>query len=766
LDAKQGLVVAWLAICAPAQAQLADGWVTHPRDHATPLVLEFRREVELDQVPGSLPVQITADNRYVLFVNGRRAGSGPSTGTLARWRYTTSDLGPYLRRGRNEISALVWNFGEFAPLAQLSLTTGFRLRGVSWGTDSPGWQVRSHPGHSAASGTAAFRPEYYVAGAPELIDARVPPGAWLAAAAAPAAAGRGLIADPLPPQLFTPAPAGKLVRGSRGVDGLYPSTAITIPAQASVKLLLRWDAMLSGYVELPVRQGRDAQVVLTYAEALYDSPRKKVDRDLVGERVIAGLRDTFVSDGQPHDFAPLWWRTWRYLEIEVQTRAEPLVLEPLRVHETGYPFTQVGRFDSDDEELDRIFDVGWRTLRVDAHETFMDSSYWEQLQYGGDTRLQMLISYAVSGDARLARQAIDAFAESNVEGGIMEGAYPSRGHNVITTFSLAWIAMLHDWWRQQPEVSPVRQHLPRAREVLEWFAKLKQPSGLLGANPHWNFIDWAGQRWDDRTVFPSYGKHGGSCLMTVLWLGALRQAADLETAVGTAAASREYAAQANLAKAAIRQHCWSADRGLFADNPDRNVYSQHMNALAVLYDVATPEEARDVLERIVTPGRGIDAPEGMFTTTYYFAWYLVRAFEHAGRADRYHGLLRTWRELLKLNYTTWPEARGDTRSDTHAWSAHPTADLLGIVAGIQPGSPGYARVRIAPTLGKLQRVDATAATPRGPVSVSYRVRRGALHADIRMPRGLGGDFHWQGKTWPLRGQRTRISVDISVDAKH
>jgi len=57
--------------------------------------------------------------------------------------------------------------------------------------------------------------------------------------------------------------------------------------------------------------------------------------------------------------------------------------------------------------------------------------------------------------------------------------------------------------------------------------------------------------------------------------------------------------------------------------------------------------------------------------------------------------------LLKLHYTTWPESRGDTRSDTHAWSAHPTADLLGVIAGIRPGAPGYARVRIAPVLGDL-----------------------------------------------------------------
>ena len=56
----------------------------------------------------------------------------------------------------------------------------------------------------------------------------------------------------------------------------------------------------------------------------------------------------------------------------------------------------------------------------------MDSSYWEQLQYTGDTRLEMLITYAVSGDARLAANAIEAFAESDADGGLMQGAYPTR----------------------------------------------------------------------------------------------------------------------------------------------------------------------------------------------------------------------------------------------------------------------------------------------------------------------------------------------------
>src|ERR1051325_6439543 len=185
-----------------------------------------------------------------------------------------------------------------------------------------------------------------------------------------------------------------------------------------------------------------------------------------------------------------------------------------------------------------------------------------------------------------------------------------------------------------------------------------------------------------------------------------------------------------------------------------------MNALAVLYDVATRDEAPAILDRITIPGGGIDAPPGLYTSTYYFAWYLIRAFEHAGRADRYPALLQTWRDLLKLHYTTWPESRGETRSDTHAWSAHPTADLLGLVAGIQPAAPGYAKLKVAPALGDLTSLDAAAATPKGLVAVKYKVEGGKLTADIERPKDLPGDFVWQGKSYPLKAAHSHFAITM------
>jgi hypothetical protein len=371
----------------------------------------------------------------------------------------------------------------------------------------------------------------------------------------------------------------------------------------------------------------------------------------------------------------------------------------------------------------------------------------------------MLISYPVSGDARLAEQAIEAFAESEADGGLQQGAYPSRSDNVIATFSLLWVGMLSDWSMQQPDHTVIVRNLPRMRAILKWFEPWLKPNGLLGKNPQWNFVDWAGPAGNNRDTFPSYGKDGGSCLMTVTWLGALRQGAMLETAYGDKTQAAADRTKADAARDAIRAHCWDKTRGLFADTSDLMPLSQHMNALAVLYDVATPVEAPGILDRIVVPGHGIDAPPELYTSTYYFAWYLIRAFEHAGRADHYPALLQTWRDLLKLHYTTWPESRGDTRSDTHAWSAHPTADLLRIVAGIQPAAPGYARLKVAPMLGDLTSLDAAAATPKGIVSVKYKVEGGKLAVEIDRPAALPGEFVWNGRSYPLASPHTGLVLD-------
>ena len=86
--------------------------------------------------------------------------------------------------------------------------------------------------------------------------------------------------------------------------------------------------LTTAYPRLTVSGGKGAHVRLTYAEALYDKDQHKGDRDEVDDRVALGISDSFLPDGGAHrSFEPLWWRTWRYLDLDIQTAAEPLQLE-------------------------------------------------------------------------------------------------------------------------------------------------------------------------------------------------------------------------------------------------------------------------------------------------------------------------------------------------------------------------------------------------------------------------------------------------------
>lgn len=802
------VTAAALCIAPPAMAEIqstdARGWVGLAGTvEAEPVILQFRREFEIASRPKALPLWITADNRFILYVNGTRVASGPSTGDVAHWREEKVDISRYLRRGKNVIAVVIWDevvplnippnattqqiqraqgtalMSEMAPYFQQSVAAGFRVAGEGdaayLSTDHSGWRVKKLIGHSFTNGYRQLKGWYYVAGHPEIVEGAAADMSWVGpvetgegwqdAVPVPAAAARTLVKDKLPEQSYVPTHVGRVVRSDIVGAEAFPGRPLTIPKNTKASILLQRDVMVSAYPHLDVVGGKGASIKVTWAEALYDAKRKKGDRNLIGDLKPIGIFDTFKPDGPARQFSTLWWRTWRYVQVEVETKNEPLVLKGFGANQTGYPFEQVGSFSSDDPDLKRIFDIGWRTAKLDAHETYMDTAYWEQLQYAGDTRLQMLISYAVSGDPRLAEQAIDAFAGSDVEQGLMAGAYPTRSDNVIATFALKWVAMLDDWHMHQPDPDPIVRNLPRMRKVLDRFASWQQPSGLLGKNAYWNFIDWAGQSAIDRDRFPSYGTTNESCLLSLDFLGALQQAARLELAYGEKERSEAYSEKALALKSAIREKCWIPSRGLYADNPSGDVFSQHTNALAILYDVATREEAPQILDRISVPGKGIDAPDGMLTVSYYYAWYLAQAYVHAGQADRYVDLLATWRDLLRLNYTTWPEERdtkaASTRSDSHAWSAHPTSDLLGIVAGIGPGSPGYSSVRVAPALGTLTQVDATAATPKGPVSVSYRVKKNKLKVIVTRPEDLPGDFVWKGKVYPLKARVTRLTLDVS-----
>ncbi len=389
----------------------------------------------------------------------------------------------------------------------------------------------------------------------------------------------------------------------------------------------------------------------------------------------------------------------------------------------------------------KIWEVGWRTARLCSHDIYMDTPYYERLQYVGDTRLQALLSYAVGGDDRLARQAIETIDNSRTPEGITESRFPSALPQFIPPFSLLWVGMVHDFWMHRPDEAFVRARLPGTRTVLDWFLSHQRPDGLLGQLPWWNFADWTK---DFLNGVPPQDQNGGSAVITLQMIEALRNGAELERALGDSVRAARYAEGANKAALAIRELCWNKNFGLLADTPSQSHYSQHANALAVWLDVIPPDQQAAVMKRTLA----VNNPS-LSKTSYYFTYYIARALEHAGLADQYVFLLQPWRQMLDLGLSTWAENPEPTRSDSHAWSSHPNYDLLRLVAGIRSTAPGFSKMVIEPHLGPLHTVTASMPHPKGRISVSFAQTPKGTNAKINCPEGVEAHLVWRGKSYGL-----------------
>jgi hypothetical protein len=112
--------------------------------------------------------------------------------------------------------------------------------------------------------------------------------------------------------------------------------------------------------------------------------------------------------------------------------------------------------------------------------------------------------------------------------------------------------------------------------------------------------------------------------------------------------------------------------------------------------------------------------------------------------------------MVNLGLTTWAEQPEPTRSDSHAWSAHPNYDFLTIVAGIHPKAPAFSSIRIEPHLGSLHHVVASVPTPDGLIEVNYSSNDTKVDAEISLPGNMNGELVWKGKTFELRSGRQKL----------
>jgi alpha-L-rhamnosidase len=759
-------------------------WITHPSESVIDYgVFHFRKRFDLSEKPEEFIVHISADNRYRLFVNGIPVCFGPERGDLAHWFFESIDIAPFLQKGNNVLAVTVWNAGEFKPWAQISLKTALIVQGNGEkekivNTDGS-WKVIKNKAYSPAPASSKETSgQFVVVGPCDMVKGELYPwgwegrdfndGSWLEPRMLDIGHPYGIGTDinwvltprripfmELKSQRFATV---RIAENCSVPDGFTEGKrSLIIPPGRKVNILLDQNVLTTGYPELVVSGGKGTVIKLSYAESLFDSNGQKGNRNEVNGKNFIGYSDYYLPDGSSDRmFRPLWFRIWRYLRLEIETADQPLEIRDFKSEFSAYPLAENASFESDNELLKKIWQTGWRTARLCANETYFDCPYYEQLQYIGDTRIQALISLYVSGDDRLVRNALMQFDESRIYEGITHSRFPTSLSQFIPPFSLYWVDMVHDYWMLRDDSAFVRQFLPGIGQVMQWFTwHIDQSTGMLGAVPYWNFVDWATDwPWtNEKRVggVPAGGQDGGSSILSMQLAYAADRASELFRNYGLVADADSYSRLAESLKKAVYRNCLDSLSGYLADTPDRKQFSMHAQILGVLTNTIPEEKQRSLTEKYMDD-------KSLTQPTMYFRAYLAQALKKTGLADHYTETLELWEEMLEKGLTTFAENPDPARSDCHAWSASPNYDMLATIAGIRPAEPGFKSVIIEPSLGKLKFIQGRFPHPAGMIYFDlHRNGTSGLKGEITLPQGLKAVLKWNGKSQSLTG-KTAINI--------
>lgn len=771
-------------------------WISLAYDPREDLgVFVFRRVFDCDRAgvgDDGHPIRVSADNRYKLYCNGALVGLGPQRGDERHWFYETYDLAPFLKEGENELIALVWNFGWMAPMAQHTVRTAFVCEGSltpqpplpegeGESLSTPGeWQVARVPGWDfdmMHNGVGEF---YIDVGPGEIIEGRgtkvegrdllfdLSELDWRDPYVVCRAEDRGsngggtpwmLIPATLPPQRYDL--RSDLPRVGGGDVGTNHPTA----TMSAKPLILDFGELLCAYPRIHASGPAGAELRVTYAESLWiPGTNEKGNRNETEGKEIRGYQDRFILSGGADVFEPLWWRTFRFVQVARFSPSPPNPLSPsggegeivshpptpspqsgegelqirLEVFETGYPYAVDSSFEADDPWVKPIWDVSVRTAQRCAGETYFDCPYYEQLQYVGDSRIQALIGYYLGRDRRLQRNCIEQIGWSLMENGLTQSRYPSRQTQVIPPFSLWWVMMLYDQMLYDSlNFSLDKQTSSQIWEVVVWHWR-----------NHWNkrsaefwcFGDWVqGWRWG---VPPGSGDNP-VCIL-------LEDLADKAKGGLTTSKPIERLHEQLRDVSKVSQTGGLITKAWSGKWPGAKVApTEHAEALYRLLQISVGKDPdpwpTEALERA-----------NAAKCTYYFSYYKHLAMfgapeEKATRSHTtYLDQLQPWKEQIENGLTTFAENPEPTRSDCHAWSAHPILGFFQIVAGVTSIAPGWKKSQIRPHPGNLRRFDAQIAHPDGELRVMFE--DGRLEICSPVPATL----KWQGKTQELEAGRHRI----------
>ncbi len=742
----------------------------------------FRRAFRLEHGVGDARVFITADTRYLLYVNGVRVGRGAPQSKPYFQYYDEHPVGALLRQGENCIAVIGYHQGTLTDTRGGLLAELVDEKGQVLAATDCSWRVA--PAEAWTQDTRC-EPGNKMTPFQEFFDARLFPEGWDRTGFDDAGWAPATRFD-VPPAHHT-CPFSRLVPRDipqlretpirpAGIQRIEESTELAARKHATdlsiglsqVGTPLRHtrmenlDALCSGD-GVAVVQGSTSHVGQTYCAARY-SPAVVFDFGRIvtafteleieaeagvvvemgyAERLVDGyvnialecpFADRYTTKDGRQRFRTFSWRAFRYLKIRFRGCDKPMTLHAVRAVESTYPYEDRGGFESSDETLNAVFRISRETIRLCSNECLMDTPYREQAQWLGDVAAVTIPAiYACFGDTRLPEKFLRQAAGNPLPTGLLASISNSISHGwqyAIPDYSLWWVICLWKHYLYTGVDDWIHQHYPTAQLIINAILPHVNSRGLVENMPYWVFIDWA-----------PLDRRGECTAFNAIFHGALEAFACMarfkNDSHGEVLANRVMTRMQGV----FQERLFDPARGCFADARIDGVWSdvvsEQANFAAIRWNLCDRATATTIVERLLEK----PAVSGVVEAQPFFMCVVLDALDRIGRPDLAFALIRDrWgRRMVDLGatstYEEWScngswrngDFLGFQRTQSHAWSACPASFLVESLMQLKILEPGCRTVSLAPRLTEFD-YEVAYPTPRGVIRA--RCKDGRVDVDV------------------------------------
>lgn len=400
------------------------------------------------------------------------------------------------------------------------------------------------------------------------------------------------------------------------------------------------------------------------------------------------------------------------------------------------PLEYRGKFQCNDELINRIWKTAAYTFHLNCREFFLDGIKRDRWVWAGDAYQSLFVNHYLFMDADIEKRTLTALG----------GKSPFRQHiNTIMDYTFFWVISCWEYYCAYGDKCFLEQIYPQLCEIISFCRQRTDEDGFIrGKAGDWIFIDWC-----------TMDMEGAVCGEQILYVKALECFCRINHVLGKDAGECEK--QAEYLRQRVFQKFYDIEKKAFIDSYEsgnRNVTRQN-NILAYLFLDCSEKIKEEIYENVIMN----DKVEQI--TTPYFKFYENLVHCESGHDESLELLLTEYYgAMLKDGATTFyeeydPQKSGKEhyemygnlyeKSLCHAWSASPIFLLGSYRLGVKNTGIGYDTFTVAPKLGGMKRMEGRVPLPKGYVDIKADDEKICVYTNA-----TGGSLQYDGQSIELK----------------